>query len=446
MSITKLKKKKEANKGITLIALVITIIVLLILAGVSIATLMGDNGILTKTNDAKIGTTVGEEKEQIGLAYNAARTKKISKENKEAITADELQAELTRQEVGATANQKEEEENKIEVTFTKTNNRYVIDGSNGKIHKYGVSILPSEDIVIPGKKVTESNKEYTKGEYTAIIPVDFAIVPGCEDISEGLVISDNESDTEIDENNIVAEGNQFVWIPVTEETYKRNTSYAEKEVSEKAYTDNGYLPDTIQQVIQENIDTAEEIGTKTKNEVIGDINEEAEKKAVIPKKGFYIARYEMSVNADGKPQSKKGKKVLTGVPEKTRAKTFINSNNVKSALISGIQWDATMAFISKEPRVDGNGNIFDVTKQEVERHTGSLTDSGANKADKVCNIYDLEGNYYERVAERNSYYSAWLYTSRGGSYIDKYSASNRGSGKGGAGSGCNAYRFVLYVM
>ena len=39
-----IKKEKSTNKGITLIALIITIIVLLILAGVSIATLTGDNG------------------------------------------------------------------------------------------------------------------------------------------------------------------------------------------------------------------------------------------------------------------------------------------------------------------------------------------------------------------------------------------------------------------
>ena len=47
------KLKKQKNKGITLIALVITIIVLLILAGVTIAALSGDNGILTKAKEAK---------------------------------------------------------------------------------------------------------------------------------------------------------------------------------------------------------------------------------------------------------------------------------------------------------------------------------------------------------------------------------------------------------
>ena len=47
------RNTKRKNEGITLIALVITIIVLLILAGVTIATLMGDNGILTKANEGK---------------------------------------------------------------------------------------------------------------------------------------------------------------------------------------------------------------------------------------------------------------------------------------------------------------------------------------------------------------------------------------------------------
>ena len=52
------------NKGITLIALVITIIVLLILAGVSIAMVTGDNGILKQATRAGAETQVAEAKEQ----------------------------------------------------------------------------------------------------------------------------------------------------------------------------------------------------------------------------------------------------------------------------------------------------------------------------------------------------------------------------------------------
>ena len=60
-----MKTKFENAKGITLIALVITIIVLLILAGVTIATLTGDNGILTQAGKAKDKTTEVESIERV---------------------------------------------------------------------------------------------------------------------------------------------------------------------------------------------------------------------------------------------------------------------------------------------------------------------------------------------------------------------------------------------
>ena len=61
------------NKGITLIALVITIIVLLILAGVSIAMLTGENGILTQATNARNETTRAEAVEKINMALNGAK-------------------------------------------------------------------------------------------------------------------------------------------------------------------------------------------------------------------------------------------------------------------------------------------------------------------------------------------------------------------------------------
>ena len=94
-------KKQEQNKnqktlkdkvinskdGITLIALVITIVVLLILASVSIAMLTGDNGILTKAGDAKIETALGTVKEQVRL-YQIEK-----KMNEQEVTAESLLAE-----------------------------------------------------------------------------------------------------------------------------------------------------------------------------------------------------------------------------------------------------------------------------------------------------------------------------------------------------------------
>lgn len=60
------------NKGITLIALVITIIVLLILAGVSIAMLTGTNGVLTRATDASDETTRAGVADKVNMAIQAA--------------------------------------------------------------------------------------------------------------------------------------------------------------------------------------------------------------------------------------------------------------------------------------------------------------------------------------------------------------------------------------
>lgn len=68
------------QKGITLIALVITIIVLLILAGVSIAMLTGNNGILTQANNSKLETAKAEAVDKINLALNAMKSEIYNKQ------------------------------------------------------------------------------------------------------------------------------------------------------------------------------------------------------------------------------------------------------------------------------------------------------------------------------------------------------------------------------
>ncbi len=69
MKIQNLKTKETNAKGITLVALIVTIIVLLILAGVTIITLTGDNGLLTKSKSAVDKYSEGEIEEKIKLAY-----------------------------------------------------------------------------------------------------------------------------------------------------------------------------------------------------------------------------------------------------------------------------------------------------------------------------------------------------------------------------------------
>ena len=73
-------KVKEEN-GITLIALVITINVLLILAGVTIATLTGDNGLLKKTNEAEFKNQISTYKEELRISIYSDTTEKLGERN-----------------------------------------------------------------------------------------------------------------------------------------------------------------------------------------------------------------------------------------------------------------------------------------------------------------------------------------------------------------------------
>ena len=82
--------KRSKQNGITLIALVITIVVLLILAAVSIATLTGQNGILTRATDAQEETEIAEEKEKVELSATGALAESLGGE----IDIEKLRTEL----------------------------------------------------------------------------------------------------------------------------------------------------------------------------------------------------------------------------------------------------------------------------------------------------------------------------------------------------------------
>ncbi len=91
------------NKGITLIALVITVIVLLILAGIGIAILTGENGILETAMQAKEKTELAEIEEQLRLAQLAAKTNQKGGK----ITVDDVIKELDKQGVNVKKNDDE---------------------------------------------------------------------------------------------------------------------------------------------------------------------------------------------------------------------------------------------------------------------------------------------------------------------------------------------------
>ena len=80
----KLKRILKSDKGITLIALVITIIVLLILAGVTIAMLSGENGILSRAQGTRGQNAYASASEQARLAYMAVKTEIIAQKTSNA--------------------------------------------------------------------------------------------------------------------------------------------------------------------------------------------------------------------------------------------------------------------------------------------------------------------------------------------------------------------------
>ena len=135
--ITKELKNKqkvfEGRKGITLIALIITIIVLLILAGVSIATLTGENGILTRANDAKTSTEIGEEREKVELSAVGALAKDNGGEIKRNYLNDELASYIGTEGTDYTLS--ESETAPFVVTYSDSGRSYLID-ENGIVSEY----------------------------------------------------------------------------------------------------------------------------------------------------------------------------------------------------------------------------------------------------------------------------------------------------------------------
>ncbi len=111
------------NKGITLIALVITIIVLLILAGVSISMISGDDGIATQASNASEKTRAGEINDKIGLTISENQMAKYS--NSEETTRESVISELhqngklTDSEVEALKTQTKITIGGVEVDFSK---------------------------------------------------------------------------------------------------------------------------------------------------------------------------------------------------------------------------------------------------------------------------------------------------------------------------------------
>ena len=197
------------EKGITLIALVVTIVVLLILAGISISMLTGENGIISQAQGAKEKTEIAEEREKVELAAIGA----ASKNNYGEITEKNLEEELN-QLIG-----KRDEDytlikngNVFIVTYIDSNRSYTVD-SNGKVTEIGERGISIKLILTYENKELITNELPNVKEVTSEnipIPEGFYYVGGTKD--EGVVISDVAGD-DLDNSK---QGNQFVWVPVNQ--------------------------------------------------------------------------------------------------------------------------------------------------------------------------------------------------------------------------------------
>lgn len=198
----KLKQDIYKTRGITLIALVVTIVVLLILAAVSINMLTGENGIIRQAQEAKKQTKIGEEKDGIAVAYSSCKAENLGGEVSDQQLEDQLIAEG--KDVTVTT-----EEGKLVVTYNDSNRVYTID-ANGKIEEtvsnIAIKLTLTHNNVALDASTLPNVKEVTSENVP--IPEGFYYVGGSKDT--GVVISDVEGDN-LDNT---AQGNQFVWIPV----------------------------------------------------------------------------------------------------------------------------------------------------------------------------------------------------------------------------------------
>ena len=124
--MNKQKQQKNKQRGITLIALVVTIIVLIILAGVSINMLIGDNGIITQSQTAKSKTEIKGEEEKIRLAINTAQIENNGNSN---IEKDDLEIALLENETKSIVVDNEDDTNSIICLDSKKIYKLKNDGS-----------------------------------------------------------------------------------------------------------------------------------------------------------------------------------------------------------------------------------------------------------------------------------------------------------------------------
>ena len=385
------------NRGITLVALIITIIVLLILAGVSLSFVF-NGGILDKTQQAVNEYQNASEKEKDLLEqidkYIENKLPKIpevdenglAKENTTIVAKDDPNIQIVIPQGFAPV-------------ILQTGRTDSMPGENGTVKE-----------IMPKEKWYNITKE---------------------DINKGIVVVDYT----ITYTGDVPDFNEYVWIPIVD-----NGKFARVAWNGLYHDYDSYINGTHP--------LAEE---STLNKYWEDKESEYTNMAssVSLNKGFYISRYEASQKDSTTAQSKRSQIPWTNITNLDAITASSNMNsNINSHLIYGIEWDSMLQWI-----LDNGSTISSSTKGETKSitendiHTDSsswgnyLTSvgdaainsagnsakvSGTSEYWKVNNIYDLAGNVHEWTNEKYSKLTNEQYTTysvyRGGYYY------GRGSG------------------
>ena len=477
----KLKEQLKINKGITLIALVITIIVLLILAGVTIATLTGDNGILTKAQSAKTQNDKATAKEKVDLAI-AASLDETGKINLGQLKTNLNNIDGINPKVGDITDSRFPLEVTVDgtkVTIKKdSNGKYSTSvgestGSSGggqeeeQISDHSEVVVPT--ITATGNLANKPNiKEVRQGNIP--IPQGYNYIKG--DKIGGAVITDAASGKE-------KEGNEFVWVPVdtlsnmavpTSGTdANRNTNY--RGVLYNWNTDatgnTAYDWSADSTSYREPANSSSDSTSKNSSWTSTLYQEEYNKmiKSVSQYGGFYVGRYEMSLNSETKnAESKYGatsanakdtdtnqwyglyNKAKTYAPEKNSDNTENASQKVVSSMIWGSQYDAMLKWMKGNKINVTSSSPTDLSIGNTSRNTTRVT-GGANNGqtvskDKLSNIYDLLGNIREWTQEAIS--TAYR-ISRGGYYSGSYAPSYRNSNSPTSTNSYGGSRLTLYI-
>ena len=284
---------RKKQRGITLIALVVTIIVLLIMAGVSVSMLTGQNGILTNAAKAKENTEAASDLEFLQTkAYEAVTNYYVKGQTgseNEYILEELGKVSGVETSVSQGTVKYNGKTYDISEIIGNTSEQKAIEKEEGLKQVTAATATDAADKEILSSKdsdgnakvrmiIVEENTDNTT--IKAVIPSGFYYVTGKP--STGLVISDKFDD---DDNNSKG-GNQFVWVPCNggKATYKAHT-YATANVNDlgesTADTGNGGWKTYYYRNYSDWQDNAGEATVTS-----------AKANSVATYGGFYVARFE----------------------------------------------------------------------------------------------------------------------------------------------------------